>query len=271
MDLLFDRTSKLTCHKAGGSANYCCSTARPGLLTDILDLTMARCLLVKFGLDVFWYSCLNHQGKTLEDFLNIHKHEIYHLWQFNRTCCECPPSGYSFPTSQRMLDQSNFRQLYNAQTSPCVNHRKRTSPGSMYSICSFAAMPGITVTDINPSVFEMFLLYFCSLRKAVEILVKVRNEDFGHASAGEMTDQEYKRSVTNIENSVMKIASFCNKETYFRAKLQEAKHGTIQYSLYEKYKECLTEIVVRQDEFYKVSMILIGIIGHQVICILCEK
>lgn len=255
MDLLFDRTFKKPCHKPGRSADYCCSTARPGLRIDILDLTLARCLLVNFCLDVFWYSCLNQQGKTLEDFLNNHKHDIYHLWQYNTTCCQCPASGYKFPSSRPILDQTHWIQMFNALKLPCLNHKKRPIPGSMHSICSVAAMSGITVTHLDPYLSKVILQNFCFLWQTVETLVKIRNVDYGHATAGEMTDQEYNKSVSTIELSIMEIGRICNKETHFRGVLHDAKHGTLQYTLFEKYKDSLIETLARQDELNKVCTV----------------
>ncbi|CAC5395906.1 unnamed protein product [Mytilus coruscus] len=87
--------------------------------------------------------------------------------------------------------------------------------------------------------------------QTVETLVQIRNVDYGHAKAGEMTDQEYNKSVTTIELSIMEIGRVCNKETHFQGVIHDAKHGTLQYTLFEKYKDSMIETLARQDEFSK--------------------
>ncbi|XP_063410461.1 uncharacterized protein LOC134693551 [Mytilus trossulus] len=152
MELLFDRSSlKLPCHNSvRRSDDFCCSIARSGLSTDVLDLTLARCLLVNLCSDVFWFSCLQFQSITFEDFLNQNKHELYHLWQYNAPCCQCPP-GYTFPTNYSKLDQNDWMKMFNAVLLPCANHRKRPNPGNTQSICSVAAAPGIASINLDPS------------------------------------------------------------------------------------------------------------------------
>ncbi|CAC5404550.1 unnamed protein product [Mytilus coruscus] len=251
MELLFDRSSKLPCHNtARRSAEFCCSMAKSGLYTDVLDLTLARCLLVNLCNDIFWFSCLQFQSMTFEDFLNNNKHELYHLWQYNAPCCQCPP-GYTFPTNYSVLGQNDWMQMFNAVLLPCADHKKRPSPGSMQSICSVAAKPGITSIHLNPSLRRIILQHCCTLRMAVETLVQIRNQDYGHAKEGLMSVNEYNTSVVKIERCIIDIAKVCKKETQFKQKIREAKDGALDQTLFTQYHNNLMETLTRQAEIHK--------------------
>ncbi|CAC5404586.1 unnamed protein product [Mytilus coruscus] len=252
MELLFDRSSlKLPCHNTvRRSDDFCCSMARSGLCTDVLDLTLARCVLVNFCEDVFWLSCLQFQSITFEDFLNHNKHELYHLWQYNSPCCECPP-GYVYPTKYSVLDQNDWMKMFNAVLLPCADHRKRPSPGGMHSICSVAAAPGITLSNLDASVSRIILQHCCTLRMAVETLVQIRNQDYGHAKKGIMSDNDYNTSVVKIERCILDIAKVCNKETQFNQKLREAKYGALDQTLFTQYQNHLMETLTRQQDIHQ--------------------
>ncbi|XP_052081353.1 uncharacterized protein LOC127719334 [Mytilus californianus] len=252
MELLFDLSSiKLPCHNTvRRSDDFCCSMARSGLCTDVLDLTLARCLLVHLCSDVFWFSCLQLQSITLEDFLNHNKHELYHLWQYNAPCCQCPP-GYTFPTNHSVLYQNDWTQMFNTVLLPCTNHRKRSSPGSMQSICSVAAAHGRTLMNLDPSVSKIILQHICTLRMAVETLVQIRNQDYGHAKEGMMSDKDYNTSIIKIERCILEIAKVCNKETHFKQKLREAKDGALDQTLFTQYQNNLMETLTRQADIHQ--------------------
>ncbi|CAG2208367.1 unnamed protein product [Mytilus edulis] len=248
MDLLFDRSSsKLRCHNtARTSDDFCCSKAKVGLCTDVLDLTLARCLLVNFCSDVFWFSCLQFQSITLEDFLNHNKHGIYHVWQNNTACCQCHP-GYTLPTNSSSLNQSDWNQMFSSILLPCSYHTRSSN-----SICSVMAKPGITPANLNPNVNRIILQYFCKLRKVVEAMVQIRNQNYGHANECLMSDNEYIKSVVKIERLIMYIAKVCNKETQFKQKLQEAMNGFLDQKLFNKYQN-LMELQTRQQYIHLLS------------------
>jgi hypothetical protein len=75
---------------------------------------------LNFCSDVFWYCCLevNQPSVTLEDFLNIHKHDLYHLKVGPRTCCQCPP-GYISTVTNAQLGQADWTSLFRRSGQPC--------------------------------------------------------------------------------------------------------------------------------------------------------
>ncbi|XP_076085392.1 uncharacterized protein LOC143056197 [Mytilus galloprovincialis] len=250
--IVVDRSSlKLSCHNTiRRSDDFCCSMARSGLCTDVLDLTLARCLLVNLCSDVFWFSCLQFQSITLEEFLNHNKHTLYHLCQNNTPCCQCPP-GYTFPTKHSMLYQNDWTQMFNSALLPCTNHRKRHNPGGMQSICSVEAAPGITLVNLDPSVGRIILKHCCTLRMAVETLVQIRYQDYSHAKDGIMSDNDYNTSISNIERCIIEIAKLCNKETQFKQKLLEAKDGALDQTFFTQYQNNLMETLTRQADIHQ--------------------
>ncbi|VDI02086.1 Hypothetical predicted protein [Mytilus galloprovincialis] len=134
---------------------------------------------------------------------------------------------------------------------PCTSHRKRPSSGSMHSICSVAAAPGITLMNLDPSVNRIILKHCCTLRKAVETLVQIRNQDYGHAKDGIMSDNDFNASVFNIERCILDIAKVCNKETQFKQKLRETREGALDQTLFTQYQNNLMETLTRQADIHK--------------------
>lgn len=63
----------LPCHAPGRRADFCCCLANQGVTTNVLDITLARCLLINFCDDVFRYSCLTLRSNidTLYQMRNI--------------------------------------------------------------------------------------------------------------------------------------------------------------------------------------------------------
>ena len=97
LDILLDKKgATLPCHRTTRWTDYCCCKAIPGVSTRALDVTLARFILINFCEDIFWYSSLTYPNLSLEDLLNNHKHELYHIYTGNIPCCLCP-TGYVFP------------------------------------------------------------------------------------------------------------------------------------------------------------------------------
>jgi hypothetical protein len=59
---------------------------------------------------IFWYSSLTYPNLSLEDLLNNHKHELYHIYTGNPPCCLCP-TGYVFPVKSPVLNQQQWTTL----------------------------------------------------------------------------------------------------------------------------------------------------------------
>ncbi|XP_071143562.1 uncharacterized protein [Mytilus edulis] len=213
---LFDSGLKLPCHKFGNLPKFYCCKSRIGIQIKDLDLTLIRCLLVNFCQDLLWIDCL--KGKTFENFLNKSKHNIFHMWQVNSNCCQCP-AGYTYPCEKRKLLEHEWKTLFNNSITPCHFHTQISLP----SPCSVAASSGIMWQQLN-SKLRITLLDFCELKKDLEKLIKLRNNIQGHRAAREMThmtDAEFNDKWMEIEDVTCNLIRHGIQDTYIATQIKD--------------------------------------------------
>ncbi|CAG2206472.1 unnamed protein product [Mytilus edulis] len=244
LELLYDKLSpKLACHgrimKLRTLPPVCCSFAQTGISTNVLDISLARCILTNFCHEVFWYSCLQFKRKSLEDFLNSNKHTIYHLLNNNTSCCLCP-SGFVFPCDRPQISQLEWNNMFSSLLLPCTNDRKRSYNGTT-SICSVSATPGISIHHLDLKLQDVLLRYCCPLMKSVIDLVDIRNVRYGHVQEARMSDADYKKVFQEIENNLMPIASVCGNIGEVKQKLQDLQNRTFDETLFLQYQNSLLE------------------------------
>ncbi|CAC5379421.1 unnamed protein product [Mytilus coruscus] len=244
LELLYDKLSpKLTCHgrivKLRTLPPVCCSLAQTRISTNVLDITLARCILTNFCHEVFWYSCLTFQRKTLEDFLNANKHTIYHLMHHNTNCCQCP-LGFVFPCDRPQINQLQWNTMFSSLLLPCANDRKRSYNGTT-SICSVSATPWISIHHLDLNLQGVLLQYCCPLRKSVTDLADIRNVNYGHVQEARMSDADYKQVFDEIENNLTAIASVCGNKGEVKQNLQDLQKRTLDKTLCLQYQNSLLE------------------------------
>ncbi|CAC5385910.1 unnamed protein product [Mytilus coruscus] len=203
MEILFDKAAKIPGHRKG--PDVCCSFAKKGIGTDVLDLTLARCILVNCCTDVFWYSCLQFQGISFENFLNQNKHLIYHLWQYNQGCCHCP-NRFKLPVNCQIVDAHQWNAMF-ISSSGLPMCRKRSHSGVTNCICFISAISGINQGALDPILQQNLLEYCCSNRKSMEVLVKIRNNVYGHAKASLISSTDYTRYKNDVEKGSIRYSN----------------------------------------------------------------
>ncbi|VDI63604.1 Hypothetical predicted protein, partial [Mytilus galloprovincialis] len=237
LELLFDKYKKLPSHRGIGHNDFCCSYAKVGITSQVLDLSLARCLLVNCCLDVFWFTSLTSHSQTLEQFLNSNKHTIYHLWKNNQNCCQCKP-GFIFPCNDSLITENEWKIMFSSLLSPCENDRKRMSTGSS-SVCSVGATPGIATQNINLEV-QRFILQKCShISKAVDFLVEQRNLRFAHVPEAKIPDSDFKLFLKDIETHLLGISRVCGKETHVKNILRDLHSKPLSLNMLRKYEKLL--------------------------------
>lgn len=267
LELLFDKHNKFPCHRATHCSDFCCSKSKVGITTDVLDISLAKCLLVNCCLDVFWFTCLTAQGQTLEQFLNLNKHIIYHHWKNNQKCCQCPP-GFIFPCDYPVITENDWRGIFSSVLLPCTNDRKRRSTGTT-SVCSVAAKPGINVTDIRPEIQGLILKCCCSVRKSVEKLVECRNMNFGHASNAKLSDVNFTHFSKETEEYILAIARVCGKELKVKDTIYHLHSRPIDARLSSHYQNILLEIINRNDTISEVRILKLVLSCSRISMIKC--
>ncbi|CAC5361438.1 unnamed protein product [Mytilus coruscus] len=247
LDVLFDKHGpKLPSHQQSQKAEFCCSKAKTGITTEVLDVTLAKCLLTHFCADVFWDCCLTLANLSLEEFLNNKKHDIYHLvFGNNNICCQCT-YGYSYPLEQ--LTQKNFQFLFSETQQRCSSC---ASSSTTSTICAVKASYGITVGNIDRIIANILLQIICPLRKAVDTLVKTRNRMYGHVAEAKISNREYKEHMLETEKSLIDIAIVCNKETETKQTLEDLRKRPLDETLLIMYQTALLKEIQEQKEISK--------------------
>ncbi|XP_071164813.1 uncharacterized protein [Mytilus edulis] len=253
LEILFDRkpskplgASPLQCN----ASEFCCCqlSSKPSLTADHLDFTLVRCLLVNCCEKLFTDSLL--VGETTESFLNKHKHDLYHLWQPQHTCCLCPKGCQPNNTNQIITDKQ-WTHIYK------VTNLKTTCPscGSPGNACSVKAIAGTSLNNIQDKKFiRILLINLCSLRKKVDELTDIRNNVYGHALEVSISDQEYETKWQQAQACILSLSRECSRETEgeFLMKIDFIKTGALEESLYQQYhtsmlKEIRENTDIKQD------------------------
>lgn len=237
LEILFDKSNKFLGHRPKHCPNFCCSCAKSGISTDVLNMILARCILVNFCVDIFWSSCLLPRELSMAAFLNQNKHILYHLWQYDTTCCQCHNNLQS-PVNCQILNQEQWTCMFITSSS---NTFCSQSSFSTNCICSTFAKPGICQDHLD-SVLQQKILAYCSpTLKSVETLMEISRNIYRHIEAAQLTDSNYNRYKNDIESAVMDIAVICGKEKEFKMALNDVWHRTLDFSLLIKYKNSLNE------------------------------
>ncbi|VDI45602.1 Hypothetical predicted protein, partial [Mytilus galloprovincialis] len=241
MELLFDKNKQLSIHKTTRRGDFCCCTAKTSVTTAVLDLTLARCLLLHCCVGMFWYSVLDFKGVTLEQFLNSNKHILYHLWKNNTKCCKCQPDCI-FPCNDPLIMESEWKKMFSSTLPPCENDRKRPVNGAI-SICAFSASPSITVKQIHLELQGIIIQYCCSTRKSVEKLAELRNLTFGHVKKASMSCTEFNTFMSEAEDAIYDLASVCGKEDYYRQMLLDLRDKPLDTRMFCQYEKVLLQTI----------------------------
>ena len=249
LELLFDKNgSTLPGHR--GNREFCCCTAKSNIQTDVLDITLAYCLLINFCSGVFWYCCLdvNQPSRTLEDFLNIQKHDLYHLKVGTRPCCQCSP-GYISNLTNAQLNPSDWRLLFSGSRSG----QQCNLPLHVYdSCCSVTATPGITTSSLNNHLTTTLHKHFCKARKHLEVLKNYRNGLFAHLKEGALSDHEYQSAVSDIKKAVLHIGKVCNKEKETKDALDDLERRPLDHYRFLQHHYCTLKEAINFDELKEV-------------------
>lgn len=261
LEVLFDKNNRILSRKIkkqqpGNKVtkcnDFCCSYAKHGVTTDVLDLTLARCILVNFCLDLFWFSCLKFQ--TLEQFLNLNKHTIYHLWRNEQACCQCQP-GFIKPCDNSVMTETEWNDIFRRTLVPCASDRKRSIAGSTCTtFCTFSAKPGtaLNVKDINIKIQGTILKYCCPIRKDVECLVEHRNNDYGHIKKASLSDVDFNGIFHETKECLLNIARMCSKEQEVKDVLTNLLCRPVDATLCSRYQNTILEIINRNESISKV-------------------
>ncbi|CAC5389496.1 unnamed protein product [Mytilus coruscus] len=245
--LLYDKKNKPYCGIKKNISHLCCIDVKSGISIEIIEITLSRWLLVNYCNEVFWKECL--RGLPLEDFLNNNKHFVYHLWQFNTSCCSCP---YRFQLpSRQVINDKQFKIMFpGCSLLPASTCRKRNYMGKTNCICSMSAKLGIHESDLNPELQQKLLEIMVPARKSVETLIQIRNNTYGHIHKTRIANEDFRKISTETEIALMNIGHFCGKESQVKAAIHKVQKQPLDCDLMSNYTKIWLESIERQCNLY---------------------
>lgn len=234
MEKLFDKNNpKPQYHKHSSKCEYCCSIVKSALQLQDIDITLLRFFLVTYFEEEFWQSCFT-SGIVFPDFLNTHKHDIFHFLQLNAFCCLCQTDpGYMVMVvaEKDRLNKTQWETMFHTSELPCTQHRNNCPNGNQLNPCSVSATIGIRHSDLDGRARMIILSKFCAMMRHIEVLVNARNTVFAHAIKGELSDVEFRQLWDEIENSIVYVSNITSTVDSRKSCILELRQKSIEESL----------------------------------------
>ncbi|VDI03445.1 Hypothetical predicted protein [Mytilus galloprovincialis] len=171
---------------------------------------------------------------------------LYHLWKNNTKCCKCQPD-FIFPCNAPLIMESEWKKMFSSTLPPCENDRKRPVNGAI-SICSFSALPIITVQQIHSELQEIIIQYCCSTRKSVQKLTELRNVTYGHVKKASMSCTEFNTFMSEAEDAILDIATVCGKEDYYKQMLLDLRDKPLDTRMFCQYEKVLLQTISNYED-----------------------
>jgi hypothetical protein len=150
-----------------------------------------------------------------------------------------------FPVARSLLDLRQWNFLFNALALPCALHRNILSS----NICLVFASSGIEVIHLSKDLSSTILEQCCSLRKNIDTLLQMRNNVYGHAKEGRITDVNYRIYKNEIGSAILEIAKVCGNETEKKQILMDLEKRSLDETLCIQYQNTLLEQIAKETQY----------------------
>lgn len=245
--------SRFPSHIVNCKINFCCCKAKPNLSMDVLDFTIARVLLINLCKELFWYDCIALPKITLQDFLNMNRHVLFHERHVAVPCCSCSPS-MTFQRTRSAITNQAWNFLFDTVSVKCFN---QIVVSNMHCICRFNASQSLSQHNIHPELENTILKLCCPTMKAVEVLRQIRNTVYGHATKAFLNDSEYIQYKEETETAIIEIAKLCNKENEFSKRLDDLENRPLDEMIVKQKISILLENINRENNIQKVNAYIV--------------
>lgn len=246
IDTLFDKNSpKHSNHRHSSKCEYCCSTIKPNLKLDEIDITLLRYFLVTYFEQEFWHNCLNG-GVSFQDFLNTNKHDIFHLMLLKTPCCLCieNPEYKIAVATGKDISKHQFGIMFSTPNPHC-NHSKICVDDK--NPCSVTAATGIRPSSLDIRTRITLLSKFCIMMEHTDKLVQARNTVFAHAIKGELSDEDFIKLWNEIENSISYLSQITSTDLERTRSILELREKALEESMCLEF-QCLALRQTKGDE-----------------------
>lgn len=251
--LLDNRSSRQMYHKCSSTGDYCCCLAKQGIQTNVLDLTLANCLLINFCENLFW-DCCSKPGQSLTPFLNQQKHTLFHLANIIQTCCMCDSTRCQYITYEKIIPYDMLLSLFNIPSSNSGNVCQKT--GTQH-ICLWSPTRGLTPENLDNVYTSILQKQLCPNRKALDKLVYYRNK-YGHSDRTNMPVSEYMEVKTHIEHAIMIFPKLPGKKEQTRETLKNFDNISLDERLRDHHRITLLEQIIRDEDLEGVMLTCAG-------------
>ncbi|XP_071142309.1 uncharacterized protein [Mytilus edulis] len=204
--ILFQKGNELRLkgHPRTTRDSKCCNFANFSVSLDDLDLSLGHTLLMHCCRELLWHCCLAAKNKTLEEFLNDHKHDILHMSILTNQPCRLCNNGIK-AKGNGFLQKGDWDLLF-------------VSMASSDDLSLYSAKQGITVSNLNPRLSHSLLQAFSEEVKLCKRLRKIRNS-LAHRQSIIIHLDEFKEMWSEIESILLQISNVYGGARYVKEKL----------------------------------------------------
>ncbi|VDI48011.1 Hypothetical predicted protein, partial [Mytilus galloprovincialis] len=202
-----DQSKRLHGHITGKIYYKCCNYASTSVSPDNLDFGLAFTILLHCCKEFLWDCCLSAKQKTLPDFLNENKHDIFHMQNNNMSCSLCN-NGIK-PTVKGSIGKADWDLLFKTSTG-------YDDPNN------YSAIQGITSGNLNSNLSYQLLLAFSDEIKSSKQLREFRNQIAHHVSLTIKVD-EFEQKWSEIETILIQLSNTYKGDIDMKEKLQQLK------------------------------------------------
>lgn len=209
LETLFEKQSNVRLPGHKGKRDFCCCNVKQ-IETEDLEISLLHCILINCCLDVFWNCCLTEC--TLEKFLNINMHDVYHMSLAENDQCKMCTSNCKLKVniSNPKIRQDQFDKLYYPVNNPN----------------DAIARIKIETFDLENNLACALLNVLCPLKIKVEQLLSIRNTHV-HATKHEIDNETFDKKWKELSECLLYIAQECNMDDEIKLELHELRHQSL--------------------------------------------
>lgn len=256
---IFDEDFRFPCHKKDGTSNCCCM-AKKNISITVIDTYLTCVLLLYTCNNVFWHFCLDFHGFSLEELLNRNKHNLYHIWHGNTSCCQCV-TGYMnkrrFPNDD--LSKNDWKRLFSKRSIPCLLHTKKASDEL---VCNVEASRNIQIVDLRYGLQKIILDNVCPIKEKIILVLKDVIDLYAYSKTGMISCKSFTVIYDNLLRVITDITIIVPTENNYIGRIRNISEGLFDEAKYritlmgfqKKYISIQKLNLIRADELESHSL-----------------
>ena len=119
----------------------------------------------------------------------------------------------------------------------------------------FPAKQNVTLADFDITLTRCLLINFATncqpgsyVRQAVDALIKLRNDVYGHAIKASLTDADFLIHQSALKVAILTISKACGKEDEMKDKLDNVYRRPLDKAMCMQYQNLLLEDIRQQQD-----------------------